>query len=334
MLKHISPKGFFFYPTIISAVLVSAVWYMSGFAAFLTALMLVLLEVTLSFDNAVVNAKVLKHMSPIWQKRFLTWGIAIAVIGTRVILPILIVSAVSLLSPLAVASLALFDPQQYSSLLEHAHHAIAAFGAAFLSMVSLKYFFDETKSVHWIRSIEKRLSVLGNIEALEIAFVLMILLIVSVFVPGEQAVILSAGIVGIVLFVLMEGMTHSMNPSTAAHVGGGLATFMYLNALDSAFSLDGVVGAFAITTDLLTIAVGLGVGAYFVRAMTVYLVQEGTLAALPYLEHGAHWAIFGLAASMALSLVTHVPEAVTAGIGIVFIVASYMSSLEEQARKK
>lgn len=332
MLKHISPNGFFFYPTIISAALILGVWYVSGVGAFLTALMLVLLEVTLSFDNAVVNAKILKHMSPIWQKRFLTWGIAIAVVGTRIVLPILIVSAVSLLSPFLVAYMAVTNPSEYSHLLESAHHAIAAFGAAFLFMVSLKYFFDETKSIHWIRGIEKKLSKWGNIEALELAFVLLMLVGVSSFVPGEQATILTAGIIGIVLFVFMEGMTHGMSSNTAKHVGGGFGTFMYLNALDSAFSLDGVVGAFAITTDLMTIAVGLGIGAYFVRAMTVYLVREGTLTALPYLEHGAHWAIFGLAGSMALSLVTHVPEAVTAGIGIVFIGASYMSSLEERAR--
>jgi hypothetical protein len=326
-------SNFFFFPILISALTLGALLGFSGVQAFITALTLVLLEVTLSFDNAVVNARVLKNMPVIWQRRFLTWGILIAVVGTRIILPILIVSAVAVLSPIAVASLALFNPEAYSLLLDNAHHSIAAFGSAFLFMVSLKYFFDETKGLHWIEWIEKHFARWGNIEAIEMAFTLSILLILSFFVPGEQGVILAAGIIGVVLFVLMEGVVSSMNSATKKVVAvSGFASFMYLNALDSAFSLDGVVGAFAITSDIVIIAIGLGIGAYFVRAMTVYLVKEGTLTHLPYLEHGAHWAIFGLAGSMALSLVTHIPETVTAGIGILFIITSYISSIKERAR--
>lgn len=327
MMHHIRPGGFFFYPTLIGALLLLVVLWGSGPAAFFTAALLVLLEVTLSFDNAVVNAKVLKDMSPQWQKRFLTWGILFAVVGTRVILPIIIVAIVAGLSPILVTQLALFDPAEYGHLLHGAHHAISAFGAAFLFMVSLKFFFDETKDVHWIQGIEKRLAQWGNIEAFEIALVLLLLFIVSFFVPAERALILSAGIVGVVLFVFMEGLTHALSANVKTVARSGLAGFLYLNVLDSAFSLDGVIGAFAITTDLLTIGVGLGIGAYFVRSMTVYLVREGTLSALKYLEHGAHWAIFGLAASMALSLVAEVPEVVTAGIGIIFIGAAYRSSI-------
>jgi uncharacterized protein len=329
MMHHIRPGGFFFYPTLIGALLLLVVLLGSGPAAFFTAALLVLLEVTLSFDNAVVNAKVLKDMSPKWQQRFLTWGILFAVVGTRVILPIVIVAIVAGLSPILVANLAMFSPAEYGHMLHDSHHAISAFGAAFLFMVSLKFFFDETKDVHWIQSVEKRLAHWGNIEAFEIALVLLLLFVVSFFVPAERALILSAGIIGVVIFVFMEGLTHALSSNVKSVAHSGLAGFLYLNVLDSAFSLDGVIGAFAITTDLLTIAVGLGIGAYFVRSMTVYLVKEGTLSALKYLEHGAHWAIFGLAASMALSLVTEVPEVVTAGIGIIFIGAAYRSSLAD-----
>jgi hypothetical protein len=334
MLHHIRPGGFFFLPTFIGVFLLLLVLWGSGPAAFFTAALLVLLEVTLSFDNAVVNAKVLKDMSPVWQKRFLTWGILLAVVGTRVVLPIVIVAVVAGLSPWLVTQLAFFDPKEYAHLLHNAHHAIAAFGAAFLFMVSLKFFFDDTKEVHWLQGLEKKLAHWGNVEAFEIALVLCMLVVVSFFVPAERSLILSAGIIGIVLFVFMEALTHALSSNVKSVAHSGLAGFLYLNVLDSAFSLDGVIGAFAITTDLLTIAVGLGIGAYFVRSMTVYLVREGTLSALKYLEHGAHWAIFGLAASMALSLVVEVPEVVTAGIGIVFIAASYRSSLVEGVPKR
>ena len=333
MLSRTFHKNFFFYPTLVAIVALGVVFFTSGISAFFTAALLVLLEVTLSFDNAIVNAKILKGMSALWQKRFLTWGIAIAVVGTRVVLPILIVSAVAVLSPIVVAYIAFTDGAAYSQLLEHAHHPIAAFGAAFLLMVSLKYFFDTNKELHWIQMIEKRLAKWGHIEAIEVALVLAFLLIVSAYVPLERATILVAGGIGIISYIFMEGITSVMSAQSRHIAHSGLAAFLYLNALDSAFSLDGVVGAFAITTDLLTIAVGLGVGAYFVRSMTVYLVREGTLTTLPYLEHGAHWAIFGLGSSMALSLITPVPEAVTAGIGIIFIGASYISSLQLRAQK-
>jgi len=321
-------RKLFLYPTIAAVVALGLVLFASGLPAFFTALLLVLLEVTLSFDNAIVNARVLKGMTAVWQERFLTWGIAIAVVGTRVILPILIVSAVAVLSPAIVAYIAVTDGAAYSALLQDSHAAIAAFGSAFLLMVSLKFFLNIEKEVHWLHMIEKRLSKWGDIEAIEVALVLAFLLIVSALATTESATILTAGGIGIVLFILMEGITSVMSDRSQDIARHGLAGFLYLNALDSAFSLDGVVGAFAITTDLLTIAVGLGIGAYFVRSMTVYLVRDGAMSTLPYLEHGAHWAIFGLGSSMALSLITPIPQTVTAGIGLIFIGASYISSIQ------
>ena len=39
---------------------------------------LAVMELSLSFDNAVVNASILKHWDPFWQKMFLTVGIVVA----------------------------------------------------------------------------------------------------------------------------------------------------------------------------------------------------------------------------------------------------------------
>lgn len=330
MLSHIlSPKGFFFLPTVISAAILFAVFVFSGSAAFFLAAMLAVLEVTLSFDNAVINAKVLKDMSEVWQRRFLTWGILIAVVGTRILLPILIVSIVAGIVPWAVASIAVSSPEEYAHMLESMHYVIASFGSAFLALVALKYFFDDAKEVHWVHVLESRFSKWGHIEAVEMATTLVLLSVVTFFVPEHRAEILMAGIVGVVLFVLMEGITSSMSRSMTGAAISGLGGFFYLNALDSAFSLDGVIGAFAITTNIVVIAVGLGIGAYFVRSMTVFLVREGTLSTLKYLEHGAHWAVLGLALSMMISLVHNVPEVITACIGLGFIGAAYWSSLRE-----
>lgn len=323
---------FFFPSVLISLIALGVVFVIGGAEALFVAALLSVLEVTLSFDNAVVNARVLKRMPPLWQRRFLTWGILIAVVGTRFVLPILIVSTVVWVSPVVVAKLALFDAAHYGELLESARYAINSFGAAFLIMVSLKYFLDSAKTVHWISVIERHLALWGRIEALEIALTLSAIAALSFFVPSEStAAVLVAGVTGVVLFIVMEGITSAFSIETKETAVHGLALFVYLNVLDSAFSLDSVVGAFALTNSIPIIVAGLGIGAYFVRSLTVYMVREKTLDALIFLEHGAHWAIFGLAVSMFVSLLTEVPEIITGTIGVAFVVAAYYSSLQRAA---
>lgn len=316
----------FFWPALVALLALFLVFWWGGLSALLLAALLSILEVTLSFDNAVVNAKVLGKMSPLWQRRFLTWGILFAVFGTRLVLPVLIVSIAAVVSPLSTVLLAFENPEAYAALLFSAKPGILAFGGAFLLMLSLKYFFDAEKDVHWIAIIEKRLSRWGRVEAIEIAIALITLLALSL-VSHSGATVLFAGIIGVVLFILIQGIAQSLSFDTAHAAGSGLFLFLYLNILDAAFSLDGVVGAFALTQSLPVIFVGLGIGAYFVRAITLYLVEKKTLATLRYLEHGAHWAIFGLALSMLVGLVTHVPEAVTGLIGLFFVTWAYVSSV-------
>lgn len=318
---------FFLVPALISLVILLGVGVFLGPVALFTAALLVVLEITLSFDNAVVNARVLQKMSPLWQQRFLTWGIFIAVFLTRVVLPIFIVSAAVALSPLAIASFALFDPAHYAELLENAEHIIAAFGGMFLTMVGLKYFFDESKETHWIHQIERHLVRWGNIEALEIAIALALLTLIAFFSPGESVSILFAGIIAIVLFIVVEGIANSFDVEAANMNASGIALFVYLNVLDAAFSLDSVVGAFALSTSLPIIVVGLGIGAYFVRALTVYMVRNGTLARVTYIEHGAHWAILGLAGAMLAGIFVDVPEPIIGLIGLLFVGGAYISSV-------
>src|SRR3989344_1341709 len=320
------------FPAVISAIVLIAAFIWGGLSAFFLVALLAVLETTLSFDNAVVNAKVLARMDERWQKRFLTWGILIAVFGARFVLPILIVAAAAGLSPIFVTTLAFFNPTEYGAHLADAHVAIASFGSVFLLLVSLKYFFNDRKTVHWIEAIERHMSRWGGIEAIEIAIVLVVLLLCAYLLPLEAATILIAGLIGAVLFIVIEGVAQSFQAETSAGVAvGGAALFVYLNILDSAFSLDGVVGAFAITSNLPVIIAGLGIGAIFVRAFTVALVRAHTLENLPYLEHGAHYAIFGLALSMLVGIFIHVPEAITGLIGFVFILFAYISSRRAQA---
>lgn len=122
-----------------------------------SVLILAILEISLSFDNAVINAKILGQMSPRWQKIFIYIGLPIAVFGMRLLFPILLVSVTSGINFMNVVTLALDNPQQYQAILEHSMPYICSFGGSFLLMVFLNFFLSENKGHHWIPLIENNI---------------------------------------------------------------------------------------------------------------------------------------------------------------------------------
>ena len=324
------------------------IWYgwsstggsISGMGAMLwIILVLSVLEISLSFDNAVVNATVLKDMDPVWQKRFLIWGIAIAVFGTRIIFPLAIVAIAASLGPIETIQLSLNDPREYERIVSSAHVGIAGFGGAFLTMVGLRFFFDNNKDIHWIRVVERQLSRFAALPAAEIAILLLVLWGISTMLSAEEALtFLVAGILGLVTFIAVQGISkileiHEQKQRLAgAAVRSGLGGFLYLEVLDASFSFDGVIGAFALSNNMVVIALGLSIGAMFVRSMTIHLVEKGTLAQYRFLEHGAFWAIIVLGAIMLLSARFHIPETITGLIGAVLIGLSLLWSLRFNKR--
>jgi hypothetical protein len=300
-----------------------------------------ILEISLSFDNAVVNATVLEDMDDIWQKRFLTWGMVIAVFGMRILFPLAIVAIAAGLGPLDTINLSLNQPAEYERIVSSAHTGIAGFGGAFLAMVGLKFFFDSEKDIHWITAIESRLAKISAIPAAEIAFLLLALWGISSLLPSEEALtFLIAGMLGIITFIAVEAMgtVLQMREEKAKALGvavrSGLGGFLYLQVLDSSFSFDGVIGAFALSNNMIIIALGLSIGAMFVRSMTIMLVKKGTLSEYRYLEHGAFWAIIVLAAIMLLSARFHIPETVTGLIGATLIGISLWWSIRHNRSAK
>ena len=310
----------------------------AGFISVFIASILAILEVSLSFDNAVVNAMKLEKMSLVWQKRFLTWGIAIAVFGMRFLFPILVVAIFAHLDMVTVAKIAISDSQSYANYLHMAHAPIVTFGGLFLIMLFLNYFFDHEKDVHWIKIIERPVSYLDHIKGIEIFISLLIIVALQTFIPEPQKLsVVLAGIFGIVTYLGIDGVSHFLEKHQQLKMAkcgadalkcGGLATFLYLELIDASFSLDGVLGAFALSNDVIIIAVGLGIGAMFVRSLTLLIVETKTLAKFIYLEHGAHWAIGALAIIMLITTVHEVPEVVTGLIGLIFIVSALISSIK------
>jgi len=310
---------------------------------------LAVMEISLSFDNAVVNASVLKGWDEFWKKIFLTVGILIAVFGMRLVFPIVIVAVTAELAMVEVIKLALYQPEEYSARLMAHHAEISAFGGIFLLLVFLNFIFDE-KEVHWFNWLESRLAKLGKVDAMSVFVALIVLMIAVSFADPEQsAAVLIAGVWGILIYLgvqVVSGMLEgdleedlenaeagSGAAATSAIMKGGIIGFLYLEVLDASFSFDGVIGAFAITNDVIVIMLGLAIGAMFVRSMTIFLVDKGTLDEFVYLEHGAHYAIGALAIIMLLSVKFHVPELITGLIGIAFIGWALLASLKHRKQQ-
>jgi len=302
-----------------------------------------ILEVSLSFDNAVINAMKLEKMNEKWRRRFLTWGIAIAVFGMRFLFPVLVVSIFAQVGLIDVVKIALTDSAKYAHYLHQTHSPIVAFGGSFLLMLFLSYFFNDEKEVHWIKELEKKLKLFGNINGAETIITLLALFIIQPHVVLAQrlSVVLS-GIAGIMIYLLIDGVTHwleqkeeeSTKHFSTTVKGAGLIGFLYLELIDASFSLDGVLGAFALSKDILIITVGLSVGAMFVRSLTIMFVEKKTLGKYVYLEHGAHWAIGALAVIMLISSFHQVPEVFTGLIGLAFIVLALVSSLRHNKKNR
>ena len=302
------------------------------------AAILAVMEVSLSFDNAVVNASVLKTWSDFWQNLFLGVGIIIAVFGMRLLFPLLIVAVAADLGMGEVWSLAMNNPQAFSGHLTAHHAEVAAFGGMFLLLVFLNFLLDDEKELHWLGHVEQKLGALGKVSSISVLIAIGTLMGAMAMVdPAHKMVVLLSGLWGIVVYIgvdMISGLLEK-EEETDVDIGaivksGGIGGFLYLEVLDASFSFDGVIGAFAITSDVVIIMLGLAIGAMFVRSMTVYLVKTGTLDESVYLEHGAHYAIGILALIMLASMKYEIPEIFTGLIGVAFIIASLWSSIRHK----
>jgi len=337
LLHSHSPFRIFFFSVILTLFSLGFVWESLGIQAAFLTLVLIVVELTFSFDNAIINAKILRDMSPFWQRMFITVGILIAVVGMRLVFPILIVSLTSGLAWGGVIDLALNHPDEYAHELHEAHTAIASFGGMFLLMLSLHFFFDPHRDVHWIRRIEKPLQKNGSWWLYTLVSLLILTIIAVVPYNEHPADTMMAGLAGIVTYLAIHGFItlvskdHGKKQTKAVVKKTGLAgfaSFAYLEVLDASFSFDGVIGAFAITSSVILITIGLGIGALWVRSITIFMVRRQVLDAYRYLEHGAHYTIFLLALIVLGGLFYEVPEYITGTVGISIIVAATVSSIK------
>ena len=300
-----------------------AAYFLGGFVAVYICVLLIILEVSLSFDNAVVNARILRHMSQVWQRRFIIYGIPIAVFGMRFLFPILIVSIAADMGMLQTLNLALNNPDEYHHALHSNKNQIYIFGGGFLLMVFLSFFFEE-KETKWIRFLEDNH-------------------LIKTFSKSQNITLFIAILTGIILIMLTQNSTYAIAYFSAImlHLGlgmfdeifstsgikSGLMGFLYLEVLDASFSFDGVIGAFAMSQDIFIIMIGLGIGAMFVRSLTIYMVRQKILESFIYLEHGAHYAILALAVIMFIKVFHEVSEIITGTASMLFIALALIHSV-------
>ncbi|MDF3288339.1 DUF475 domain-containing protein [Streptomyces silvisoli] len=359
--------GWSFAITVAGLAFAGILWGWQGLAV---VAILSILEISLSFDNAVINAGILRKMNAFWQKIFLTVGVLIAVFGMRLVFPVVVVAITARIGPIEAVRVAVNDPDRYEHLVTSAHPAIAAFGGVFLLMIFLDFLFED-RDIHWMAWLERPLARVGKLETLPVIVALVALLVaattVATSVPlqgggtaDKSATVLLAGLAGLVTYLVVGGVSgyfegrleedaegaeadaEDGEPSAAPARKGasaiGLAgkaalfMFLYLEVIDASFSFDGVIGAFAITNDIFMMALGLGIGAMYIRSLTVFLVRKGTLDDYVYLEHGAHYAIGALAVILLVTIKHEVNEVVTGLVGVVLILASFLSSVVRNRR--
>jgi uncharacterized protein len=335
-----SPWRIFAVSTLVTVGSVIGVLLGKGVEAMMVALVLISVELAFSFDNAIVNAKILKHMSRFWQVMFLTIGAAIAIFGMRLVFPIILVTLTAGLSWMQVIDLAINHPLEYAHKLEAAHVVLSAFGGGFLLMLALHFFFDTERKVLWYARLEGAMQRFAY--AWMPAFITLSVIALAAAMPfnHDRQDTLVAGILGVVTYSVIHGASEyfariqKRKAGVGIRVGmAGFISFMYLEVLDASFSFDGVLGAFAVTKDVVLIAIGLGVGALWVRSLTIFMVRRGTLDSYRYIEHGAHYTIAILACILILSIFIHVPELIAGLVGLGIIGSSILASRQALAAK-
>ncbi|MGP8302109.1 DUF475 domain-containing protein [Streptomyces inhibens] len=355
--------GWSFAITVLGLALAGVLWGWQGLAI---VGILSILEISLSFDNAVINAGILRKMNAFWQKIFLTVGILVAVFGMRLVFPVVIVAITAKIGPIEAVDLAINNKAHYEELVTSAHPAIAAFGGMFLLMIFLDFIFEE-RDYKWLAWIERPMAKLGKLDTLSIIIALVVLLVSAMTVATDvahgggdkSATVLLSGVAGLITYLVVGGVSgyfedkledaeedegEEAAAATAEKKGGGTGAavglagkaaffmFLYLEVIDASFSFDGVISAFAITNDIFMMALGLGIGAMYIRSLTVFLVRKGTLDEYVYLEHGAHYAIGALAVILLVTIKYEIHEVITGLVGVVLIALSYWSSVVKNKR--
>jgi uncharacterized protein len=292
----------------------------------ITVLGLCLFEVVSSIDNAVINAEVLGKMSEKARRWFLLWGLLIAVFLVRGLLPWAIVwASVPGLGPIEAFTASFSGDPSVQAAIELAAPILLAGGGVFLVFLFFHWLFLEPKT------FGLRGEQFFQRNGVWFYAVVSILLAVIVWYSIKTDPWLAFGaVVGSTAFFISHGFKENAEKAERELTSGestmsDMSKILYLEIIDTTFSIDGVLGAFAFTLSVPLILLGNGIGAFVLRKITISNIEN--IKKYVYLKNGAMYSIFALGTIMiAHAFDVHVPELASPIITFIIIGFFFMKS--------
>ncbi|MBU2632828.1 DUF475 domain-containing protein [Patescibacteria group bacterium] len=262
----------------------------------LTILGLILFEVITSIDNAVINAEVLSGMGQKARRWFLTWGIFFAVFVVRGMLPWAIVYlTIPSLGPIGALTATFSGGKEIADTIEHSSGVLLAMGGTFLIFLFFNWLFMEPKNygLRGERFFHKQAPWFYTIAS--------IILTVLVWISFKNNPLVAFGtVLGSSIFFITHGFKQYAEIQeknlTGKSAMSDISKVMYLEVIDTSFSIDGVIGAFAFTFAVPLIFLGNGIGAIVLRQLTIKNIDK--VKKYKYLKNGAMYSILFLGAIM------------------------------------
>ncbi len=297
------------------------------FSAILVIVGLVVFETISSIDNAIINAEVVGTMKPKGRRWFLTWGLLFAVFIVRGLLPWVIVYAVNPGLGFIGSFTATFsnDPAVAASIAKSAPILLAG-GGVFLVFLFFHWLFLEEK--HFGLPRTEKFFMKGGIWFYAVISAILAFVVWKAL-KINPAIAFSA-VIGSTAFFITHGFKQNAELKEKELLSehsnmSDLSKILYLEIIDTTFSIDGVLGAFAFTFSLPLILIGSGIGALVVRQLTIGNIER--IKKYVFLKNGAMYSILCLGSVMILhGFGVHVPEWVSPVLTIGVIIYFFWKS--------
>jgi hypothetical protein len=263
----------------------------------LIVLGLSLFEIINSIDNAIINAEVLSTMQPRMQKWFLFWGLFIAVFLTRGVLPWAIILATNpSLGPIGALTATFSNDPKVHQAIEESAPMLLMGGGTFLIFLFFHWLFIEQKNYGLVteRFFHKQ-------GVWFYAVVSIILALIVWFSIHINPLVAFGAVIGSTAFFIIHGFRQNAEEQEKNLLDkkrSDISKILYLEVIDSTFSIDGVLGAFAFTLSVPLILLGNGLGAIILRQLTVGNIE--LIKKYRYLKNGAMYSILALGLIMIL----------------------------------
>jgi hypothetical protein len=271
----------------------------------LTVIGLGLFETITSIDNAIINAQVLSTMQP-WARRwFLVWGLLFAVFLVRGLLPWLIVWAtVPEVGPIGAVTATFSNDASIAASIAKSAPVLLIGGGTFLIFLFFHWLFLESKNYGFVGE-----AFFQRQGGWFFAVVSVLLATLVWFALRRNPLMAFSAVVGSTAFFITHGFREHAARAERNLMQNRLSDWskiLYLEVIDTTFSIDGVLGAFAFTLSVPLILLGNGLGALVVRQLTVGNIER--IKKYLYLKNGAMYSVLFLGLFMVSeSFGLHVP---------------------------